>query len=51
MSTEISIEADAPQVQVLFIVVNRSLAPPGPSRRFEACITRSLAEEIDRIDI
>jgi putative acetyltransferase len=55
VSTEISIrpfvEADAPQVRALFIAVNRLLAPPDLRDGFEAYITRSLAEEIDRIDV
>ena len=55
MSAEISIrpfvEADAPQVRALFITVNRLLAPPDLRDAFEAYITRSLAEEIDRIDV
>jgi GNAT superfamily N-acetyltransferase len=55
VSSEISIrpfvEADAPQVRALFIAVNRLLAPPDLRDAFEAYITRSLAEEIDRIDV
>ena len=55
MSTEIRIrpwvEGDAPQVRALFIAVNRLLAPPDLRDAFEAYITRSLAEEIDRIDV
>jgi GNAT superfamily N-acetyltransferase len=55
VSTEISIrpfvEADAPQVRALFIAVNRLLAPPDLRDAFEAYITRSLAEEIDRIEV
>jgi putative acetyltransferase len=55
VSTKISIrpfvEADAPQVRALFIAVNRLLAPPDLRDAFEAYITRSLAEEIDRIDV
>ena len=55
MSTEIRIrpfvEGDAPQVRALFIAVNRLLAPPDLRDAFEAYFTRSLAEEIDRIDV
>ena len=55
VSTEISIrpfvEADAPRVWALFIAVNRLLAPPDLRDAFEAYITRSLAEEIDQIDV
>jgi GNAT superfamily N-acetyltransferase len=55
LSTEISIrpfvEADAPQVRALFIAVNRLLAPPGLHNAFEAYISRSLAEAINRIEV
>jgi len=40
---------DAGQVRDLFIKVNRLLAPPQQKEAFEGYITRSLAEEIDRI--
>jgi GNAT superfamily N-acetyltransferase len=53
LSTLISIrpfaEGDAPQVRELFILVNRLLSPPDLRDAFEAYITNSLAEEIDRI--
>jgi len=42
-------EDDAAQVRDLFIRVNRALAPPHMAEAFEAYITRSLREEIDRI--
>jgi len=45
------VEGDAPQVRALFIAVNRLLAPPDLRDAFEAYFTRSLAEEIDRIDV
>jgi GNAT superfamily N-acetyltransferase len=43
------VEADAKQVRELFIVVNRLMSPPHMRNAFEAYITRSLREEIDRI--
>ena len=42
-------EGDAPRVRGLFIAINRALAPAHMKEAFEAYITRSLAEEIDRI--
>jgi putative acetyltransferase len=39
----------ASQVRDLFIVINRSLAPPHMREAFDAYIARSLTEEIDRI--
>ena len=53
MSTETVIrqfeEGDAPGMRSLFIAVNRLLAPPEMRDAFEAYITRSLVEEVDRI--
>jgi GNAT superfamily N-acetyltransferase len=43
------IETDASHVRELFIAVNRLLSPPEMRITFESYITRSLAEEIDRI--
>jgi ribosomal protein S18 acetylase RimI-like enzyme len=40
---------DQAAVRALFIAVNRGLAPPDLRDAFEAYITRSLAEEIDRV--
>jgi GNAT superfamily N-acetyltransferase len=40
---------DAVPVRELFIAVNRTLSPPTMREAFEAYITRSLSEEIDRI--
>ncbi|MGE0237663.1 MAG: GNAT family N-acetyltransferase [Parvibaculaceae bacterium] len=34
----------------IFVRVNRGLAPPGMRRAFDAYVTRSLAEEVGRID-
>jgi putative acetyltransferase len=42
-------EQHAQAVRDLFIAVNRLLAPPHMRKTFEAYITRSLTEEIDRI--
>jgi GNAT superfamily N-acetyltransferase len=42
-------EDDVIQARELFIVVNRLLSPPHMRNAFEAYITRSLTEEIDRI--
>ncbi|WP_282607982.1 GNAT family N-acetyltransferase [Pelagibius sp. Alg239-R121] len=53
MSDEIVIrpfcDADAPDVQALFVEINRSLATPGLEESFEGYIERSLKEEISRI--
>jgi GNAT superfamily N-acetyltransferase len=53
MNTPISIRPfsanDAAAVRELFIRVNRLLAPPAMRDAFEDYITRSLAEEVDRI--
>lgn len=53
MTTEIQIRAflppDAVPVRELFIQVNRQLAPAHLAEAFENYITRSLAEEIDRL--
>lgn len=53
MASEIHIRAflpaDAAAVRELFIRVNRLLAPPHLAQAFEGYITRSLAEEIDRL--
>jgi hypothetical protein len=38
-------------VRALFIAVNRLLAPPGLHNAFEAYISRSLAEAINRIEV
>jgi putative acetyltransferase len=43
-------QADHAAVRDLFIRVNRELAPPAMRQAFEDYVTRSLAEEIDRID-
>ena len=40
---------DQQAVRDLFIQINRMIAPPGQEAQFEAYITRSLLEEIDRI--
>ncbi len=42
-------DEDGPQVRELFITVNRLLSPPHMRDAFEAYITGSLAEEVDRI--
>lgn len=42
-------EKDANEVRDLFITVNRHLAPPNMRPAFEDYISRSLAEEVDRI--
>jgi GNAT superfamily N-acetyltransferase len=42
-------ERDALRVRELFVTVNRQLASPDMREAFEAYISRSLAEEIDRI--
>ena len=42
-------EGDHAAVQALFIAVNRALAQPDLREAFELYITRSLAEEIDRL--
>ena len=42
---------DATEVRELFIAVNRSLSPPDMRPAFEEYISRSLAEEMDRITI
>jgi GNAT superfamily N-acetyltransferase len=42
-------EGDAAEVRELFIAVNRLLSPPHMRDAFEAYISRSLAEEVDRI--
>ena len=42
-------ESDHAAVRALFIAVNRALAPPDLRAAFEGYITRSLAEEIDRL--
>ena len=53
MASEIQIRAflpaDAGAVRELFIRVNRLLAPAHLAEAFEGYITRSLAEEIDRL--
>lgn len=53
MASEIQIRAflpaDAAAVRELFIRVNRLLAPAHLAEAFEGYITRSLAEEIDRL--
>ncbi|MET4151917.1 GNAT superfamily N-acetyltransferase [Bradyrhizobium sp. RT9b] len=53
MASEIQIRAfllaDAAAVRELFIQVNRLLAPAHLAEAFEGYITRSLAEEIDRL--
>jgi GNAT superfamily N-acetyltransferase len=53
MTSEIQIraflQADAAVVRELFIRVNRLLAPAHLAEAFEGYITRSLAEEIDRL--
>lgn len=53
MASEINIRAflpaDAAAVRELFIRVNRLLAPAHLAEAFEEYITRSLAEEIDRL--
>ena len=53
MASEIQIRAfllaDAATVRELFIRVNRLLAPAHLAEAFEGYITRSLAEEIDRL--
>jgi GNAT superfamily N-acetyltransferase len=41
---------DAAAVRALFVLVNRALAPPALRAAFEDYITRSLVEEIDRLD-
>jgi putative acetyltransferase len=43
-------ERYAAAVRDLFVRVNRLLAPPGMRDAFEACIERSLREEMGRID-
>jgi putative acetyltransferase len=42
-------ERDAFRVRELFVTVNRQLSPPDMREVFEAYISRSLVEEIDRI--
>jgi putative acetyltransferase len=42
--------SDHAAVRALFVAVNRELAPAAMRDAFEAYITRSLAEEIDRIE-
>ena len=44
-------ERDATEVRELFIAVNRSLSPPDMRPAFEEYISRSLAEEMDRITL
>jgi GNAT superfamily N-acetyltransferase len=43
-------KTDAPEVRVLFIVVNRLMSPPDLREASEAHIERALSEEIDRIE-
>lgn len=54
MSATIEVRAftpsDAIEVRDLFVRVNRLLAPPHMKEAFEGYITRSLAEEINRIE-
>lgn len=53
MSAEVTIrpfrEEDASHVRELFIAVNRLLSPPHMRDAFEAYVTRSLTEEMDRV--
>jgi putative acetyltransferase len=54
MNTAIDVRAftaaDAAEVRDLFVKVNRLLSPPDMKEAFESYITRSLEEEIDRIE-
>ncbi len=43
-------EKDATAVRELFVTINRLLSPPQMRDAFEAYISRSLAEEMDRIN-
>jgi len=43
--------SDGPAVRELFTTINRQLASPQNHAAFEQYITRSLAEEIDRIEV
>lgn len=43
-------ETDATEVRTLFIITNRLLAPPHMRDAFEDYISRSLTEEMDRIN-
>jgi len=43
-------EKDAAAVHDLFVTINRLLSPPQMREAFEAYISRSLAEEMDRIN-
>ena len=54
LSAEVTIrpfqeEDDASEVRELFIIVNRLLSPPRRRDAFEAYISRSLTEEMDRV--
>jgi GNAT superfamily N-acetyltransferase len=53
MSSEVTIrrfqERDSAPIRDLFIAVNRQLVPPHMRDAFEAYITRSLTEEMDRV--
>jgi GNAT superfamily N-acetyltransferase len=44
-------DADHAAVRALFVSINRALAPPALREAVEGYIARSLAEEIDRLDV